>query len=78
MNRVATGSSYCNGHLIEINNKRQRGKGSGSGSGSNSGSYRDPDDYDIEGYYDDFRDEFDDYDDAWDDFEDNEEEWDDY
>ena len=38
----------------------------------------DPDDHDIELYYDDFKDEFEDEDDAWDDFEDNEDYWDDY
>ncbi len=38
----------------------------------------DPDDYDIEGYYDDYRDEFDDEDDAYDGFLDDEDLWDDY
>ena len=32
----------------------------------------DPDDYDIDAYYNDYKDEFEDEDDAWDDFEDNE------
>lgn len=32
----------------------------------------DPDDYDIDAYYDDYKDEFEDEDDAWDEFEDNE------
>ena len=38
----------------------------------------DPDDYDIEGYYEDHRDEFDDIDDAYDAFLDDEDAWDDY
>ena len=38
----------------------------------------DPSDHDIETYYEDYKDEFEDEDDAWDDFEDNEEYWDDY
>ena len=38
----------------------------------------DPDDHDIDAYYEDYKDEFEDEDDAWDDFEDNEEYWDDY
>ena len=37
----------------------------------------DPDDYDIDTYYEDHKDEFEDEDDAWDDFEDNEG-WEDY
>ena len=37
-----------------------------------------PEDHDIEQYYEDYKDEFEDEDDAWDDFEDNEEYWDDY
>ena len=38
----------------------------------------DPSDYDIEAYYEDYKEDFEDEDDAWDDFEDNEEYWDDY
>lgn len=38
---------------------------------------KDPSDYDIDGYYWDYKDEFYDEDDAWDDFEDNDA-WDDY
>ena len=38
----------------------------------------DPDDHDIEMYYLDYQDEFEDFDDAWDDFCDNPEYWDDY
>lgn len=38
----------------------------------------DPDDHDIDMYYEDYKDEFEDEDDAWDDFEDNDEYWDDY
>ena len=36
------------------------------------------DDQDVDSYYEDYRDEFEDIDDAWDDLEDNEDEWDDY
>lgn len=36
------------------------------------------DDQDIDSYYLDYQDEFEDIDDAWDDLEDNEDEWDDY
>ncbi len=43
----------------------------------NNGS-RDIDDVDIDSFYEDNRDEFEDYDDAWDYMEDNPEEWDDY
>lgn len=38
----------------------------------------DPDDHDIEGYYEDNKDEYDSIDDAYDAFEDDEEAWDDY
>ena len=38
----------------------------------------DPDDHDIEQYYEDYKEEFEDIDDAYDDFEDNPEYWDDY
>ncbi len=39
---------------------------------------RDIDDVDIDSFYEDNRDEFEDFDDAWDYMEDNPEEWDDY
>ena len=38
----------------------------------------DPSDHDIDMYYEDYKEEFEDEDDAWDDFEDNEEYWDEY
>ena len=38
----------------------------------------DPDDLDIEGYYNDYKDDFESIDDAWDDLLDNEDLWDDY
>lgn len=47
-------------------------------SGSSQSSTFDPDDHDIEGYYEDNRDEYDDYDDAYDGFMDDEGVWDDY
>ena len=64
-------------------------KSSTSTSSSNSGSSKnemkrtyndeiDPADHDIEQYYLDYQDEFEDEDDAWDDFMDNPEYWDDY
>lgn len=69
---------------------QSRGKSSASGSSSSrrrssvsgsSGSGKtsfDPDDHDIESYYDDNRDEYDDYDDAYDGFLDDDDAWDDY
>lgn len=57
------------------------GKSGNSGSGRKSESRRssfDPDDHDIESYYDDYRDEYDDYDDAYDGFLDDDDAWDDY
>lgn len=47
----------------------------------NSSSYEDPidpDDYDIDAYYEDNRDVYDDWDEAWEGFLDDEEAWDDY
>ena len=38
----------------------------------------DPDDYDIEGYYEDYKDEFEDFDDAYDAFLDDEDAWENY
>ncbi|MBO6114509.1 MAG: hypothetical protein J6P57_05580 [Lachnospiraceae bacterium] len=38
----------------------------------------DPMDHDVDLYYEDYKDDFEDEEDAWDDFEDNEEYWDDY
>ena len=52
-------------------------KYSGS-SGSSSSSSFDPDDHDIEAYYDDNRDEYDSYEDAYEGFLDDESSWDDY
>ena len=49
-----------------------------SSSGSKSTKQIDPDDLDIEGYYEDYKDEFDSIDDAWDDLLDNPDMWDDY
>ena len=42
------------------------------------GKSRDPEDYDVEGYYDDNRADYDDYDDAYEGFEDDPDEWDYY
>ena len=62
---------------------KNRGKGSESGGSDKKDSTSattefDPDDHDIEGYYEDNKDEYDDIDDAYDGFEDDEEAWDDY
>ena len=56
---------------------KPRRKYSGS-SGSSSSSSFDPDDHDIEAYYDDNRDEYDSYEDAYEGFLDDESSWDDY
>ena len=82
--RSSSGSGlYCFGHkykdkkaekkTISKSNYRSRSKTSGS-----SKSSFDPDDHDIESYYDDYRDEYDDYDDAYDGFLDDDDVWDDY
>ena len=68
---------------------KNNSKGTGSGGGPSFGSTSkkkstssttefDPDDHDIEGYYEDNRDEYDSIDDAYDAFEDDEDAWDDY
>lgn len=64
----------------------QNGSGSKTGTGSKSGSSSgkttkkkiDPDDLDIEGYYEDYKDDFESIDDAWDDLMDNPDLWEDY
>ena len=48
------------------------------GSSTKSEKTVDPMDHDIESYYLDYQDEFEDEDDAWDDFEDDPDVWDDY
>ena len=86
-NKRASGSIYCSKHKTNsyrktssISNSSKsssyRSK-SRSSSGSGKPSF-DPDDHDIEAYYDDYRDEYDDYDDAYDGFLDDEDAWDDY
>ena len=49
-----------------------------SGNSSSWEDSIDPDDYDIDAYYDDNRDVYDDWDEAWEGFMDDEEAWDDY
>ena len=56
---------------------KPRRKYSGSSGNSSSSSF-DPDDHDIEAYYDDNRDEYDSYEDAYEGFLDDESSWDDY
>ena len=70
------------------NSGKSTGKSSNSGSGKSSGSSSgkkktekrkiDPDDLDIEGYYEDYKDEFESLEDAWDDLLDNPDMWEDY
>ena len=65
----------------EKSSHSSNGSSSGSSSSESSDSYydkTDPSDHDIEQYYYDYEDEFEDEEDAWDDFMDNEEYWDDY
>ena len=71
-----SGGIYCATQQSQYN-KNVRAK-YGSGRSSSSRSSFDPDDHDIEAYYDDYRDEYDDYDDAYDGFLDDEDAWDDY
>ena len=49
-----------------------------SGTSSSYEDPIDPDDYDIDAYYEDNRDVYDDWDEAWEGFMDDEEAWDDY
>lgn len=73
--------------LRKQSNSNNTSSNSGNSSNNNSGSSGrktesttavDPMDHDMDTYYEDFKDEFEDEDDAWDDFEDNEEYWDEY
>ena len=58
---------------------KENGKGASSGTRKHKDTTEfDPDDHDIEAYYEDNMDEFDSYDDAYDAFEDDEDAWDDY
>ena len=65
--------SYSSGSYKSSNGSSTWKKSSGSGK-----STFDPDDHDIEAYYDDHRDEYDDYDEAYEGFMDDEDAWDDY
>ena len=74
-------SKYGSGSNTRSSNKSGAGNRSNSrnkSSSRKSSSYFDPDDHDIESYYDDYRDEYDDYDDAYDGFMDDDDAWDDY
>ncbi len=86
---VEPGEIYCFMHLPKrepedeektgVNKNGNVGGASGKKkkTGYSSNSYRDPDDYmDVEGYYYDYRDEFENEDDAWDYLEDEWDEWD--
>lgn len=73
------GSSSGSGKSSGNNSTKYRGGSSSRKSGSSyAGDPIDPDDYDIEAYYDDNRDVYDDYDEAWEGFLDDEDAWDDY
>lgn len=87
--RKGSDGMYCTKHhnqyyhemVNHYRNSSSSGRSSGSRYKSGSSSRRssiDPDDYDIEGYYEDNRDIYDDYDDAYDGFLDDEDAWDDY
>ena len=76
--RSSSGSGlYCFGHKYKDKKAEKKTTSRSKSSGSGESSF-DPDDHDIESYYDDFRDEYDDYDDAYDGFLDDEDVWDDY
>lgn len=88
-NREGSDGMYCSTHHNQYYQKmvnHHKGKSSSKSSyrtkNNNSSSSRkssfDPDDHDIESYYDDYRDEYDDYDDAYDGFLDDEDAWNDY
>ena len=65
-----SGGIYCATHQSQYN-KNVRAKYGSRLSRSNSSRSKssfDPDEHDIESYYDDYRDEYDDYDDAYDGF----------
>ncbi len=62
-------------YLEQRMKEHREGHKKSSSSGKKS---KDPDDYDVEGFYEDFQDEYDDYDDAWDDFDDDDDYRDDY
>ena len=58
--------------------KKNSGRSRKSSYGRSDRKNIDADDLDVEGYYEDYRDDFEDIDDAWDDLMDNPDEWDDY
>lgn len=73
---------YYDGEITDVYDSRnvtEKSPWAGSrGSGSSSKPVFDPDDHDIEAYYQDNLDEYDDYDDAYEGFLDDEGVWDDY
>ncbi len=79
------GSKYCKKHQSDekagaakkAGTTRTSSSSKKKKSGNSSNSYKDPDDYmDVEGYYYDYRDEFESEDDAWDYLDDEWDEWD--
>ena len=79
--RNATGSSAGNDSGSSSRNATGAGASNGSDTGNSDATYGDPidpSDYDIEQYYLDYEDEFDDEEDAAEDFLDHPEYWDDY
>ena len=77
-NRKSSRKSSSSGSYSSGSHKSSIGSSTRKKSSGSSKSSFDPDDHDIESYYDDYRDEYDDYDDAYDGFCDDEDAWDDY
>ncbi len=73
-----TESSEARGGVPALDNGSGSGENVWRSSDDNNEDEFDPDDHDIEGYYEDHQDEFDDYEDAEEAFEDDPDEWDDY
>ncbi len=87
-NKCGSDGMYCSKHhsmyyrdmINHYKGKSSSSRKSSSSSRSSSSRKKtiDPDDYDIEAYYEDNWDEYEDYDDAYDGFLDDEDAWDDY
>ena len=83
--RMIFKAHYLDGEITDVSDVRNStakspwvsSRRAGSSSSSSKSSF-DPDDHDIEAYYQDNRDEYDDYDDAYEGFLDDEGVWDDY
>lgn len=80
--KVVDGDKYCSSHTAETraaNNSRNKTSNNYSSSSKtyNSTKSYDPDDYDIDGFYNDNKSDYSSYDDAWDGFEDGDGDWED-